>query len=780
MCATLLAGGIAAGATGQAADLPGWIEVGPERGHVMDIALSGESVLALTRVGVLATDLSLSRWRRDARFPAALKLLAAEPGSAVWGVSRAGIWRVDSSARLVAPLPGAAGGRTAVVDVVSPAVGVVVVALRGDDPGVWRVESGASGGDAAVLVRTVSGIDPWQMAVDGATIWLGTLDKGLMVSRDGGKSFASVPGGDEGAVSAVAVIDGSVWTGWSDGRVTTGPDGRVTTGPDAGPSAPRLVCTVRVGPPIAMAKVGERVLTVVDAATGPLSDLYECPTVGPPGDAVMVPSPRVDDDPTPLQPTGLWALDAARAILGTFRSGPLLVDATGLQTARAGFHATLGEAAKPGPDGRLGVVLMSTGVYESRDGTETWTPIAARASEPHSATRRRWTLSPIWWSWMPRRAQIGPVTDATDLHYAADRVTVVDFEGVTIGKRDQWSRTNGVYTAGGGRKNGLLEISDDAEGQLWGRDFDGNLWEQDGEIWTRCATGDVLRLDGEGDHLVVVTATSLLSVADCAAAGTPVWPDLPTSVTSGPAATRSDGHWLAAPGGLWRDGEAVATLPNEAVQALSVLEGAAEDGSATVHVALSSGAVLSCATGTCVEATKRLPGPVRAIGQLSSGSGRGGLLWALEERGSILLSHPGGTPGPVVDHLVVEADLGGPTRGANLGGETVEEQHRIPPWRSVGRPDFDKQIPLGSRVLPSESLADAVNVIGGAGGDIPAWMLETPLGRATGALGLPPFSDTWFWAIVEGGVLMALGIGVVRTVAGGRRGADRRNRRRGR
>lgn len=721
-----------------AASPPGWVEVGPERGHVMDIALSGRSVLALTRVGVLATGTDLGRWHRDPRFPAALKLIAAEPGAAgVWGVTRAGVWRVEKSAVLVAPLP-----RGAAVDIVSPAPAVAVIALRGEQKGVWRVTA-----TDKTPVQTLADVDPWQLAVDGATIWLATLDHGLFVSRDGGKSFASDPKQASGTVSAVAVLDGVVWAGWSDGRVTKGEDGQ-------------LVCTVKAGPPVAIAKVAGRILTVVDAPTGPLTDLYACDAgAEAPGEAVMVPSPRVDDDPTDIQPTSLWSLDAGRAILGTFRSGPLLVDAKGLKAARDGFRATLGAAAKPGPDGRLGVALMSTGVYVTLDDAKTWEPIAPRG-------------------------QPGPVTDTMDLLYTGDRVLVNDFEGITIGRADRWYRTPGTYAEGGGRNNALLEIADDKDGRLWGRDFQGHLWQQDGSAWTQCATSDVLRLDGQGDHLVVVTPAGFFQVPDvaapgCAGAATPIWPELSGAAKAHPAATRSDGHWLAAPGGLWLDGKAVATLPEDDVQALGVgalptgaadAPGASGSGATNVLVAQRTGELFECTASACVKVARPLPGPVVAVGYL--GDGR---MWALEERGSVLVSDPrAASPGPVVDTTVVEAVVSAPTRGANLGGETVEEQQRIPPWRSVGRPDFHESVgSLGSAALPTGRP--------GTGGPTPATVASGAGGSqapATGPLGLPPFSDTLFWRAVEGGALVALAGGVAFTTMRG--GGGRRGRRRGR
>ncbi len=694
----------------------------------MDVAVTGGQVLALTRVGVLATDAKLTRWHRDPRFPAGVKLLATGPGPGVWAVTAAGIWRVGTSVGLVAALP-----EGAAIDVVSPAADVAVVAMRGTHAGVWRVEAH---GEKPALVQVLAGVDPWSMAVDGATVWLGTLDAGVWVSHDAGKTFAAEKALGTGTVSTVAVIDKQPWVGWSDGRVTHGATGA-------------LACTVKAGPPIALARVAGKVLSVVDSQTGPLADLYRC---GPDAVAVAIPSPTIDDDPDPIQPTGLWPLDAGRALLGTFRSGPLLATSAGLTAARTGFAATLGAKAMMEPDGAIAIALMSTGVYVSPDEGVTWSPVAPAGVG-------------------------GPVTDTMDMLYQKGRMYVDDFDGITIGSGAKWYRSTGVAEASGGRPNAIIGIAMDDASRLWGRTYSGQLYRQDGAAWTECAASNVVRVEGSGDHVVVATTTGYFRADPCTAPLSAAWPDVPAAATAKASATRSDGHWLATPGQLWLDGKAVATLPAAAVEALSASDPGAD---ATVIVALRGGDVVTCRAGACAVSALPLPGPASAIGAFADGR-----LWALEEKGSLLTSDAaGGSPGPTGNGSLIDARPAPQAEGTHLGGATEAEQLRIPPWRGVGRPGFrassaQMPAPLGSKLLPTDATVPKEAVIPGA--TLPdAPLPVTPLGVAASAprASVPPLSNTTFWEVVEGAIVAGLGAVALWRWRGGSAPARRGRRRR--
>ena len=221
--------------------------------------------------------------------------------------------------------------------------GGALVALRGAQAGIWRFDG--------TLVR-VAEVDPWQIAVDGDRVLVATLDQGLWTSEDGGRTFAaSAPG----TVSAVAFLEGHAWAGWSDGRLLKD-----------GVEACRLA-----GPPISLASIAGVTWAVVDSATGPSGSLARCG-----GLPRKVPPP--DDDPVPFQPTGLWPLDDAHALLGSFRSGPLVLDADGVRPARTGFRATIGSDAVV-VDNQLTVALASSGVYATSDQGTTWRHVAAGA-----------------------------------------------------------------------------------------------------------------------------------------------------------------------------------------------------------------------------------------------------------------------------------------------------------------------------------------------------------------------------------------------------------------
>lgn len=310
--------------------LPDWRAAGPERGHVVDVALVGDTVLALARPGVMRADKGLTSWTRDPRFPSGTRHLAAGKGG-VWATTAAGLWRVEDTARRLTDLPGSAVALAAQGD-------AVWIAVRGPRAGVYRWDG--------TLTRVLEA-DPWTFAVDGPRVWAGTLDHGLCTLVEG--SFQC----DEGtAVSALAQQGGQLWVGRADGSV------RGAT----------LACTT-AGPPLAISFVHGRALVLVDSEAGPLHDLAWC---GDGTTEALVPPDGAERER--FKPSGLWSITPDLALLGSFREGPFRVDADGVRPARTGFRATLTSAAVVAGD-RLLLALMSSGIYSSEDAAASWAPL---------------------------------------------------------------------------------------------------------------------------------------------------------------------------------------------------------------------------------------------------------------------------------------------------------------------------------------------------------------------------------------------------------------------
>lgn len=594
-----------------AADLPGWRAVGPERGHVLDVAVSGGQVWAAARPGVLHTGISSDNWLRSPQFPAGVRRLAAADRG-VWAATARGLWHVDAAARLVGRLP--QGG--VVVDLVG-VDGAAVLALRGDRPGVWRFE--ASGESHEVL----GGVDPWVFAESPRSIWLGTLGQGIWQSTDEGVSFHQVA--PELTVSGLAWIDETLFVGLSDGRVTRGPAGQTA-------------CETVRGAPIAIAEVQGRLVVIVDGDEGPRGDLYECREDG---DLVPMQVLPTAEDGLRVQPTGLWSLDAHRALVGTFRSGPLVLDDDGARPWRTGFRATLTSAVATTEGGEVLLALMSTGVFRSR-AADDWMLLAGRSERP--------------------------VSDAMDVVSDGERFLVLDFDGLVLGRGDQWYRTEGAAVSGAGRKNALVELGVGAGGALWARDYDGGLWTQSATGWTRCAASGITRIEGAGDALVLASARGYARPS-CEGDLSLAWAELTGETTS----LRSDGRWVAGAGRLWKEGAVVTDIPIGGVAAIAAR--------GEEVVVAGDRAVLHCSTAGCAEVAKPPPGPVAGIGWLADGR-----LWMAERQGSFLVADAYGAEVAVADAAATAAE-GAPEPGG-LGAPSATTDAEVPPWRGAGRAGF--------------------------------------------------------------------------------------------
>lgn len=682
-----------------AAPLPGWRAAGPERGHVIDVAVLADAVLASSRPGVLRADRALRRWSRDPRFPAGAAHLALAADGAVWTDAMGAIWRVRGRAERVAALP--MGGAAVDLEAVE---GGVLVAVRGEGAGLLRV------GDDGAMTTVLNGVDPWVLAANGAEVWAGTLDHGLYRSTDGGAHFlpvADVAGADV-AVSALAVDGDTPLVAWADGRVTRGEE---------------TLCALGAGPASAVARLGGAVVVVADGAEGPHGGLQGCGE----GKVEAVAGWPSTEDGLDLAPTGLWPLPGERLLMGTFRAGPVVGDPQGGAFARTGFRATLTSATATTEAGELIVALMSTGLFGTTDG-DAW------ANEATANPRR------------------GPVSDVMDLLATGPRLTVADFEGLTVGRGATWYRSDGVQVAGAGRSNALVGLAEDAAGGLWGRDVTGQLWHREPTGWTACGETGVLRFEGKGEALKVVTGAGYATLGECAGSVGPVWPDLGVEVTD----IRSDGRWAVGHGRTWHDGEITGEVRLGAVVAVATRE---VDGHTEVLAAFGDGGLMRCVDGkSCAKAAADLPSPVSSVGWLGDGT-----VWAAEVRGSVLVADPSGRETAFVDSGAVSPPTGAP--GAPVAAPTLTASLHVPPWRTIGRPTGAAALAPGAAVLPTahDSPDAAVNP-GYAGG--------APDQRARSASG-----DRGWKALAAGlgfGALAGLALVLFRKPRGERRQGRRR------
>lgn len=638
----------------------------------MDVALVGDTVYALTRIGVITASPALEKWTRDSRFPMNTRQISNIPGdTTLLAITPTSVFVVDEQAKRLAVVP---DGGTA-VDLIGVKGGAAILAVRAanSSSGVWRIEP--DGTSRPVLAD----VDPWDLVAEGKRIWVATLNEGVWRSEDSGETFKKVS--KSGVASAVAVADGEVLAAWEGGLITDATGNEVR-------------CTVPGGTVTSMTSVDGVLFAVADTANYPFTALFSCDDQG---QGVPVPTGGWDDDHMPFQPTAIWPFDKKSAIVGTFRAGPALVNPDGLRITRSGFYATLGTAMHQEGNTLL-VGFMSTGVYTTKDEGKTWVNVV------------KGTKSPLG---------VPPVSDTTDLYLDGEEIVVVDFDGITIGKGPYWRRVAGVEMQNAGRRNGLVEIAKDGEGRRWGRDFTDRLWLETEAGWEECATKGVRRLDGRGKHLVLATDNGFLRPKDCAVPAELAW-DL-GSANKYPLQCRSTDGWVLAPGSLWNEGRKVASLPEGDVQALAVRK--RPDGKHEALVALLDVPLQSCIDGVCSAISEALPGPLEAIGWFESGR-----IWALEKRGTVLLSGtPEDTDSVRLSATAISESSGG-GRGGEFRGPALTTQLEIPPWRKLGTPDFQNRgLKPGTTPAAGSSGASGVETAGaGAAESTPASETQRP------------------------------------------------------
>ncbi|MCB9762222.1 MAG: hypothetical protein H6739_20650 [Alphaproteobacteria bacterium] len=541
-----------------------WEAIGPERGHVLDAAVCRDDVWVATRAGVMRADLDLTRWTRDARFPGDTRSLACA-GDDLYAASPGAVVRIGDEAPLWTSTEDHA------VDL-AVSGGALLAAIRGPEAGLYRLTEGA-------LQRTLA-VDPWRVAVRDDAVLIGTTDAGALRSTDGGRTFTTLRA--EGAVPAVTWQGDVPWLALADGRILA--DGQE-------------VAAVSKGQVRALVPVEGGVLAVVAGEEGGENRLL----VGNNEGFERVDRDAVDTDPGQVDYTGAWALPGGRALVGTFRRGPLLWDG-GLATARAGFQATITGGVAVDDAGRMLLALMGTGLYATPDGVR-WTAL-------HGST--------------------SAVTDSVAVVPVREGLAVLDFDGIGLWRSDgPWERRAGGGEGRERRGSHLVDLAEDAEGRWWAIDQRGGLWLREGEAWTRCATTGGLHLDGRGAGLRLFTRDGVRTPGDCVARW-PSDPDAPAGLD--PVGSRADGGWLATAGALYRDGARVADLPQAPVSALAA-------GPRAALVGLKDGRVFECAAD-CVALTT-VSGEPAGLGWLKRD-----LVWVMEAAGTLWVSSGAGTPTP--------------------------------------------------------------------------------------------------------------------------------------
>lgn len=574
------------------AGVPGWVEIGPERGHVMEAAVGPDQVSVVTRVGVMTADRDLTLWARDSRFPPDCFVIEYGPDGVGWAGAGGRVWRVGDTTEAALQLDGG----THAVELAVTGRGTAIVAARrpGQDGGVYRIEADGSGGG-----EVLPDVDPWALLARGDRVWVGTLGQGVWVSEDDGRTFSQAIA--EGEFTGLGQVGKEIWAGDREGTLRT-VDGKKT------------VAAIDQGWVLDVVPVGDTILLMAELPGGH-QGLFTWDAKGP---AVALGELQVDEDPGRVNYTGAWSLGKKTCLVGTFRRGPLVYDGATLEPHRKGFRATVVRGAVQLGD-RFTLALMGTGVYTSTDD---------------------------WQSVIPEHTFPGPVTDTVSLGVHAGTVVAVDFDGVTASPAvGEWDRFGGVDEPGAGRPNALADVGVDGKGRWWGVTENGNVYLRGGEAWNRCTAKGGTRFDGTGETLRLATGSGFVVLDDCEGSGTPVWNDL--EELRQPAQARSVDEWLAGPGGLWKAGAKVSSLPDRPVDAI------AARGDEVLVV--QAGEVLRCQGGTCAIAAISLPQTINAVGWLSDGR-----IWAAEARGTLLAAEgtgeipawssihtpPGGSPRP--------------------------------------------------------------------------------------------------------------------------------------
>lgn len=537
-----------------------WTEMGPEKGHILDASVAGEQVYVTTRVGVLKASQALNDWKRDSRFPPDTKVLGAWENG-VWASPPGSLWEVtDGNLRLAKNF-----NQSLVVDIDVSPDGLSAAAVRGQEKGVWLTEPG--GTPQSFLTQ----IDPWVVCIHQEQVWVGSVDSGLWVQETRGEPFVQHT---TGSVTALDIVDGSVHAAYANGSVYN-------------TQSNTEVFTIPGGYATSLSNLdgGNVFLTVGSPGLGAAPFQFFDGTK-----AQSLLSSKVDQDKSHLSPTGSWALGNGRALVGTFRRGPLLWDGKtqddNMSLASTNFHATVSGGAAIDKWGQLVLALMGTGVYVWKDGE----------FSPH----------------LPK----GPVTDSVAVKRVGDTVVVLDFDSVRIlSASGTWLAMRGVPDRRQRRKNALVDIGRDAQEEWWAIDSYGTLYQWTDKKWKQCLVSNVLRIDGYGENMLLATRTGYKK-PHCQQE------ILVHSSIKNVSTSRSAGKWVATPKALFLEDVQIERLSGAGIQFL-IPDG---DG---VLLAQKGAPILRC-TDRCRNVAPNFSDDLKALGRLPDGT-----LWALEGRGTL-------------------------------------------------------------------------------------------------------------------------------------------------
>lgn len=553
----------------------GWLQLGPERGHVLHAAVGEGRVSVATRVGVVTAGPGLDDWARDPRFPAEVRRLAYGPDDLAWAAPAGQLWRLGQRAERVLFLE----SRTTPVDLCVTGSGAALVALRGEEQGVLRVE----GTEPSVVLE---GVEPWRVACRDEHVLVGTVDGQLWRSVDDGASF-ELFFEDRDGISAVAWVGEEAWIGQAGGGILVARQGElVKSSPVQGGYATGFA-----------AADGGVLVSVQRLSRGHDALLFD--------DGKTRRELRIVDgggDHTIPDYTGVWTLPDGGVLAGSFRRGPLVVRGRSVQPSRTGFRATVTGGAAVDASGRIVLALMGTGVYTSDDGAQTWSPASGSGA---------------------------PVTDSVSVVPHQGGALVVDFEGVTKLLADgSWERLPRNEKLRPGEN--MVSAASDGSGRIWAVDRTGGLYLLEGEGWQACRQRG-LRLDGQGDQLVMATQGGFVRPTGCDDPWEPL--SLDNDIRVDGRFARAAGGWVAGFSTVWRGSKAVFSIPERAVTALAVREDEA-------LIAMEDGQIFRCVE-RCDPLADAVPGTVQSLGWLPDGR-----VWAAELSGTLLVQGEQQAPSP--------------------------------------------------------------------------------------------------------------------------------------
>jgi hypothetical protein len=594
---------------------------------VVDAAIGKKSVFVATRVGVMRATLKPAAepmlWTRDPRFPRDTALVRTGPNGSVWAASRGCLWRIaGTDSAPTSQIATCFEGKSVLRDVV-PRGSDVVVLVRGEAAGLYTVQ------DQQVEKR-IDAIDPWIGHLSGGEVWVGTLGQGLWRLPSGpGDASQSYP---KQTITAVGTVDGSVLYGTKEGGLFRAKGGEA-------------IADLSPGWATHITEAKGSALVFANGHHAKSGVFY-----GPPDNLRPVVLDAIAVDPGRVDATGVWGLPDGRALIGTFRRGPVLFSDGTLSNARTDFRATVAGGAAIDSEGQLIVGMMGTGVYRFGPDLETFAAEHGRG---------------------------GPVTDTIYLAGAAEGAVAIDFNGIA------WRKPGGRWTRlsnpDGTR---MVRVAGDDEGTFWGQGQQGRLFRYDDPTWTPCDTQGLMRLDGSPEGLVLMTRTGLFRPTHCSSDEPAIGPERPGRLH--PSTSIAGGDWLASPGGVWFGKTRVSGPRGGAMTALAAIGDEA--------LIVSERQVLRCTSKGCVELGPAAPGRLVAVGALASGK-----VWAQEASGTVLLL--GAADAPVAAELTPWSRLRANPNTTNQGSDPsqVAKLRRVP-WSREGMPQNGETDPRSNAI----------------------------------------------------------------------------------